>query len=64
RELRRGTAGSLRRAADLTARLPELRAATAAELGPHRDRLAERTATAFRRLLRTEHTLARALSRV
>ncbi|MFX4291768.1 BtrH N-terminal domain-containing protein [Streptomyces bohaiensis] len=64
RALRRGTPGSLRRAGDLTARLPDLRAAVAEEIEPHRDRLAEETATAFRRLLRTEHTLARALLRL
>ncbi|NJP67419.1 BtrH N-terminal domain-containing protein [Streptomyces spiramenti] len=64
RYLRRGTTDSLRRAAGHTARLPELRAAAADEVGPHRDRLAEETGAAFRHLLRTEHTLARALLRV
>ncbi|WP_055490827.1 BtrH N-terminal domain-containing protein [Streptomyces sp. TP-A0356] len=62
--LRSGTPDHLAKATVLTARLPRLRADAAGELDGHRDRLAEETGAAFRRLLRTERLLADALSRI
>jgi hypothetical protein len=62
--LYQGTDESLREAADHTARLPELLAAAAAELGDYRDPLAADLSDALRALLAAELILLRALTTI
>jgi hypothetical protein len=63
-DLRAGTEESLRRAAEATATLPDLRAAAAAELPGHRDQLADELARGFRRLLAAERALLTVLQTI